>query len=723
MSSSLRKSIVLATLISIIAPFFPLVSASGVVDFAVKISTAWNESYANTLQNVSYYNNDVTFRFTEVSTTGAWEYSLNLPAGFIHQSHNTTDNTCANFSVQNASNGNYHFSFNGTPGCLAQTEFTYRITSTTATGNIWIYLLEKNGINWSILKDITLGITSANTITRATTADLNNNGYIDAYILSFATGGVTSGLLSGITVEQSTTGTATASGSQWILPFTDNFFKTGLLPQINGVFDGVTLNNMTVLEEDRAPPHALIINGTGAIVPSLNIGTNEIAITFSEQLSPTSIWSFQLKRGTGTIAGNFILSLDWTVLVFNPTTPLAPGTYTITNTTGATDWIGINSITQTYPSLIVPDITAPTSGSIVINGGAASTSSQTVSLTLSATDDVGVTGMMVSNSPSFAWASWEAYSTSKSWNLSSNTAGNYTVYVRFRDLEGNISSDASDSINIIVSSPSSGGWNNSGWWSSSGGNPTPNNGTSLPIVPWISPETNSPSNLSMGTIGTKYFTSLAEARKYLLDRISHRAIVKLINSYGDKLIMEDESYFLSVDKELYSEYNKSINAYVILFSRVQDLVSGNKTQAIKDEGKASYKLVANGLILAKNVIDRYVNRDFISEKNITLYRTKNTALTKPLWALEKKIIAKFDALLWSESISQEEYNTSVQAYNDFVLHLMIYRDYGKTSVSKERAIAAMKIFMTTYKKKVGDPIVEPSLSDELLKKQQEYKGE
>ena len=64
----------------------------------------------------------------------------------------------------------------------------------------------------------------------------------------------------------------------------------------------------------------------------------------------------------------------------------------------------------------------------------------------------------------------------------------------------------------------------------------------------------------------------------------------------------------------------------------------------------------------------------------------------------------------------------MQAYNDFVLHLMIYRDYGKTSVSKERAIAAMKIFMATYKKKVGNPIIEPSLSDELLKKQQEYKG-
>lgn len=32
-----------------------------------------------------------------------------------------------------------------------------------------------------------MGITSSNSITKAATADLNANGYIDAYILSFAT--------------------------------------------------------------------------------------------------------------------------------------------------------------------------------------------------------------------------------------------------------------------------------------------------------------------------------------------------------------------------------------------------------------------------------------------------------------------------------------------------------------------------------------------------------
>lgn len=196
----------------------------------------------------------------------------------------------------------------------------------------------------------------------------------------------------------------------------------------------------------------------------------------------------------------------------------------------------------------------------------------------------------------------------------------------------------------------------------------------------------------------KYFSSLSEARTYLLGRISHRAIVKLINSYGDKLAIPDESYFLSVDKNLYGEYNRIINAYALLFLRVQDAVSGNKSNAVKADGRLSAGIVTSGLALAKNFLDRYVIREYMSEQNITVYRTKNPLLTKPLSVLEKKILTKFDSLLVSGKISRSEYDTSVQAYNDFILHLMIYRDYGKNTLSKERAIAAMKIFLATYKK-------------------------
>lgn len=172
--------------------------------------------------------------------------------------------------------------------------------------------------------------------------------------------------------------------------------------------------------------------------------------------------------------------------------------------------------------------------------------------------------------------------------------------------------------------------------------------------------------------------------------------MKLIHTYGDKLVISDESYFLSVDSSLYHTYNRVINAYVLLFLRVQDAVSGDKSDAVKNDGRLSAGIVISGITLAKNFLDRYIVREYIPEKNITLYRTKNPLLAKPLGILEGKIIAKFDALLGSKSISESEYVASVQAYNDFVLHLMIYRDYGKNLLSKERALIAIKTFMKTY---------------------------
>lgn len=82
---------------------------------------------------------------------------------------------------------------------------------------------------------------------------------------------------------------------------------------------------------------------------------------------------------------------------------------------------------------------------------------------------------------------------------------------------------------------------------------------------------------------TRYFLTLEESRKYLLEHITHSTIVKLINSYGDKLTISDISYYLSVDAGLYSEYNRIINAYTLLFLRVQDAVSGNKSETVKSE--------------------------------------------------------------------------------------------------------------------------------------------
>lgn len=126
-----EKKILCSFVVSLsIVSLVPVSSAANPVDFNAKIATAGNETYTTDLKNVSYFNNDVTFQFVEISGGGTEEYSLSLPTGFTYQSYNTAGNTCANFSLLNASNGNYRFSLNGSAGCLAKTEFTYRVTPT-----------------------------------------------------------------------------------------------------------------------------------------------------------------------------------------------------------------------------------------------------------------------------------------------------------------------------------------------------------------------------------------------------------------------------------------------------------------------------------------------------------------------------------------------------------------------------------------------------------------
>jgi hypothetical protein len=104
------------------------------------------------------------------------------------------------------------------------------------------------------------------------------------------------------------------------------------------------------------------------------------------------------------------------------------------------------------------DSTAPanTTSANFINSGAASTSSTSVTLSLSATDSVGVTGYYASETataPSASATGWTAvtsttsYSGSISFTLSSGD-GTKTVYVWFKDAAGNVSSSVNDTITL-----------------------------------------------------------------------------------------------------------------------------------------------------------------------------------------------------------------------------------------------------------------------------------
>lgn len=93
-----------------------------------------------------------------------------------------------------------------------------------------------------------------------------------------------------------------------------------------------------------------------------------------------------------------------------------------------------------------PDSARP-QGTVVINGGRASTASRVVKLKLRVSDPApgsGVSSMRLKNAGG-AWTSWLAYTPGKSWRLSAG-AGTKTVYVQYRDRAGNVSLVALDRI-------------------------------------------------------------------------------------------------------------------------------------------------------------------------------------------------------------------------------------------------------------------------------------
>jgi len=88
----------------------------------------------------------------------------------------------------------------------------------------------------------------------------------------------------------------------------------------------------------------------------------------------------------------------------------------------------------------------PPVGSVSINSGSQYTTSPSATLTLNATDVLStVSSMMVCDNDSFTGCEWEIYQTSKTW-IFNETEGTKTIYVKYKDSEGNESEVFSDSI-------------------------------------------------------------------------------------------------------------------------------------------------------------------------------------------------------------------------------------------------------------------------------------
>jgi len=163
---------------------------------------------------------------------------------------------------------------------------------------------------------------------------------------------------------------------------------------------------------------------TGAPVVAIT-GTNQSE--FSIQLTPASPVAI---NGSSTFA-----------LRFSPTTAGAKS-ITLTLINSSSDSSFNFSVTATATP---QDLQAPT-GSVAINAGSVYSQVTSVTLGITATDLGGgsVSQMEVKNDNAFT-GNWQAYVSSLPWTLA-GPDGTNTVYIRFRDTSGNISSTYSDVI-------------------------------------------------------------------------------------------------------------------------------------------------------------------------------------------------------------------------------------------------------------------------------------
>ena len=119
-------------------------------------------------------------------------------------------------------------------------------------------------------------------------------------------------------------------------------------------------------------------------------------------------------------------------------------------------WSVYGTGTMELPHVILTGIqlqTTPPAGSLQINGGAPSTSSSNVTLTVSATDSLsGISQIRFSNDGSWDQASWEPYISTETWQLTSGD-GLKTVYCQIKDNAGLITT-LNSSITLSTPQPS-----------------------------------------------------------------------------------------------------------------------------------------------------------------------------------------------------------------------------------------------------------------------------
>ena len=236
-----------------------------------------------------------------------------------------------------------------------------------------------------------------------------------------------------------------AATLQWTLPEGADGART-VSAQFRDAAGNVSLIAVDTVELDRVAPTFTGVSGDVVA----DAGTDALIVaTVADQTSGVAgvelAW-WPAAGGDPTTVPMTRSGLTWTAAV-----PVgdAGATYRIT----ATDAVGNTAYSPSAPDAVwtvtpspgEDDVTAPT-GTLVIDDDRVAAATRQVTLTLSASDDTGVTQMRVADGPDPSGAAWQDFADELSWTVPAGADGSRTVSAQFRDAAGNESAAAADGI-------------------------------------------------------------------------------------------------------------------------------------------------------------------------------------------------------------------------------------------------------------------------------------
>jgi hypothetical protein len=205
----------------------------------------------------------------------------------------------------------------------------------------------------------------------------------------------------------------------------------------------VFLNSLLGNNIVKAPieVYSITINNGAATTNSLDV---TLALSAGTQDPHNPIVSMRFTNNDPSITEDWSA---WRTYSSTSTWQLLPGLGIKTVT--AQNKLQNGTLTEYFSDNIEVDTTPP-EGTVVIENGDPYTSSQLVTLTLSANDDSSVEQMAFRNDGS-TWTAWENYATSKSWTMT-ESEGTKAVHARFKDDVGLIT-ETSDTIILDATPP------------------------------------------------------------------------------------------------------------------------------------------------------------------------------------------------------------------------------------------------------------------------------